>query len=338
MKLLGTLFRYLLSINTVWGLMILTAFGLCALGNYLPTTTVIPADRLALSNYTLTIRVKKDADDKPKSFDYTLYRTRPDVLDIPPGFQKKDTGRPWLISATRVSKGFALKWDFDDYGRYEVAVNGQVCGKGTLATLKAFTDEAFNYARKGFDIALGLVAAMVLFLGLMKVGEDAGIVQLVARAFHPLIRFLFPEIPRDHPANGAILMNITTSTLGLGNAATPFGLKAMKELQNLNKNGDIASDAQVMLLAYNTTGVALLPTTLLAVRSAAGCSDPFEIIGVCLLGGTIATIVAFTVAKLLSKVPFFSIQAALAEEGVSQQAAGQIEAQPEITAAGEEKP
>jgi spore maturation protein A len=131
--------------------------------------------------------------------------------------------------------------------------------------------------------------------------------------FYPIIRFIFPQVPREHPANGAILMNMTTSILGLGNAATPFGLKAMKELQSLNPNPEVATDAQVTLLAYNTAGLALIPTTLLAVRKSAGCSDPFEIIGTCLVTGLVSTITAITMAKLLARLPFFSVRAALAE-------------------------
>ena len=207
-----------------------------------------------------------------------------------------------------------VAFDYAAHGRYEGAIGERIVANGKLVTLQALTDAAFDYAEKGFKIALGLIASMVLFLGLMKVGEDAGIVQLVAKAFYPVIRFLFPDVPRDHPASGAILMNWTTTLLGLGNAATPFGLKAMKELESLNPHPGIASNSQVMLLGYNTAGLALLPTTLIAVRKSAGCIDPFEIIGTCMFAGLAATVTAIVMAKVLGKLPMFSIKAAIAEQ------------------------
>jgi spore maturation protein A len=328
-----------LNINTVWGLMILIAFGACVAQHYLPTTTMIPARALHPGNDTLTIRIT-GSNKEPKSYEYTLGWDAGNIIlpaesqlskagvgeAVAPGSQNpalknssqnpalKNADRPSLISVTRIGEYYLLKWDFESYGKYEVAVNGNAIARGQLVTLQAMTDAAFDYARKGFDIALGLVAAMVLFLGLMKVGEDAGIVQLVARLFHPIIRRLFPEVPKDHPANGAILMNIATSVLGLGNAATPFGIKAMQELQTLNPHPEIATDSQVMLLAYNTAGLALLPTTLLAVRKAAGCSDPFEIIGPCILTGAVSTVMAIILARGLAKMRVFSVATALAED------------------------
>jgi spore maturation protein A len=197
---------------------------------------------------------------------------------------------------------------------YRVESETKRIARGELITLQSFTDAAFDYAEIGFQIALGLVAAMVLFLGLMKVGEQAGIVQLVSRGIYPLIRFLFPDVPKDHPANGAILMNWTTTLLGLGNAATPFGLKAMKELQSLNPNKEIATDSQVMLLGYNTAGLALLPTTLIAVRKSVGVADPFAIIGTCMFAGFVSTVVAIIAVKLLGALPIFSMQAAVADD------------------------
>jgi spore maturation protein A len=242
---------------------------------------------------------------------------------LPEDAQQPAPDKPWLVAASANETHVRLTWDTTTHGSYVLAANDViVSGKAPvrLVTLQSLTDAAFDYAESGFEIALGLVAAMVLFLGLMKVGEDAGIVQLVARVFYPIIRFLFPDVPKDHPANGAILMNWTTTILGLGNAATPFGLKAMQELQSLNPNKKIASDSQVMLLGYNTAGLALLPTTLLAVRKAAGCSDPFEIIGTCMLAGATATITAIIMVKLLSRLPIFTVQAALAEEAREQAA------------------
>ena len=325
MKLIGAMLRSLLNINTIWGLMILIAFLLCAAQHYLPTTTVIAASWLTDGKNQITIRTPgQNGEPQDTKFTLTLSDGH---LKIDPEDRRDDEATPWLISAERVGDGYLLKWDYDGNGDYAVAIGSQVIAKGKLINLQSLTDSAFDYAKIGFDIALGLVASMVLLLGLMRVGEDAGIVQLVAKLFHPVIRFLFPDVPKDHPASGAILMNWTTTILGLGNAATPFGLKAMQELQSLNKNPDVASDSQVMLLGYNTAGFALIPTTLLAIRKSAGCSDPFEIIGTCMIAGATATITAIIAVKVLGKLPMFSVRAAVAEQGGggSQAASGEGE-------------
>lgn len=316
MRYLGILFRWLLNINTIWGLMIVSAFLLCAIQHYAPTKTLIPADRLAPGENTITIRAPgqnaADSADGREDFAYTL-TLEAGRLQIAADDRLPQPDRPWLISAERIHDVFALTWDTQAHGAYVLRVGNAVVAAGKLVTLESLTDAALEYATSGFEIALGLVATMVLFLGLMKVGEDAGIVQLVARVFYPVIRFLFPDVPRDHPANGAILMNWTTTVLGLGNAATPFGLKAMKELESLNPHPGIATDSQVMLLGYNTAGFALLPTTLIAVRKAAGCSDPVEIIGTCMVAGAAATITAIVMVKLLGMLPVFSVKNAVAE-------------------------
>jgi spore maturation protein A len=304
MAFIGQLIRSLLNINTIWGLMILSAFVLCVVQHYQPTTTTLAAQQLATGDNTITITVTGQGDAR---FERTFTITRTgDQLSFDDAARTRNDKRLWLIAAERIPGGFRVVWDCPEHGDYAVALNGTEVRRGSLVTLQGLTDAAFDYARIGFDIALGLVATMVLFLGLMKVGEAAGIVQLVARVFRPLIRFLFPEIPKDHPASGAIVMNVTSTVLGLGNAATPFGLKAMQHLQELNPSKETATNAQVMLLAINTAGFAMIPTTLLAVRKSAGCSNPFEIIGTCMVAGATATVVAVIAAKLLGKLPFFA--------------------------------
>ena len=280
MRVFGQFMRFFLNINTIWGLMILTAFLLCVVQHYRATTSAIPADRLLEGENTVTIRVL-GSDKEVRDFEYTLTR-QSGTLAIRPEDQHRQADRPWLISATPVETGFLLKWDCQDHGAYEVGVGGKLVDDGKLVTLQSLTDASFDYAVRGFEIALGFVASMVLLLGLMKVGEDAGIVQLVAKVFYPIIRFLFPDVPKDHPASGAILMNWTTTLLGLGNAATPFGLKAMKELQSLNPNPEVATDS-------------------------------FEIIGTCMLAGAVATVVAIVMVKVLGKLSIFSTSAAVAE-------------------------
>lgn len=314
MRPIGALFRYVLNINTIWGWMIVIAFALCVAQHYLPTTTVIPKAQFREGPNRLTIRIKADEKaGESAEFAYELVMAA-DGPRLPEDSTSRGGDRPWLLSLTQAGDACVLEWDTDAHGLYDIRLNDQAGTHGRLVTLKAFSDNAIGYAQTAFNVAIGLVATMVLFLGLMKVGEDAGIVQLAARLFHPLIRFLFPHVPKDHPANGAILMNMTTSILGLGNAATPFGLKAIKELEELNPHKGIASDSEVMLLAFNTAGMALIPTSLLAIRKSAGCSDPFEVIGPCLLAGAVSTTVALTLAKLLGRLRIFSVQAALAEE------------------------
>jgi spore maturation protein SpmA len=124
----------------------------------------------------------------------------------------------------------------------------------------------FDTARTGFDISLGLVGIMSLWLGIMKVGEQAGMIQLFARLMSPLFRRLFPDIPAGHPAGGSIIMNFSANMLGLDNAATPLGLKAMRELQEINPDKAVASNPMIMFLVLNTAGITLIPTSVIAMR------------------------------------------------------------------------
>lgn len=126
----------------------------------------------------------------------------------------------------------------------------------------------FDTAKTGFDISLGLVGIMSLWLGVMKIGEQAGVIQLFARGMAPLFSRLFPDIPRGHPAGGSIVMNFSANMLGLDNAATPLGLKAMRELQEINTDKQRASDAMVMFLVLNTAGITLIPSSVIAIRQA----------------------------------------------------------------------
>lgn len=138
--------------------------------------------------------------------------------------------------------------------------------QGDVAVFTRVLTALFDTARTGFDISLGLVGIMSLWLGLMKVGEQAGMIQLFARAMNPLFRRLFPAIPPAHPAGGSIVMNFSANMLGLDNAATPLGLKAMRELQEINPHKDVASDPMIMFLVLNTAGITLIPTSVIAMR------------------------------------------------------------------------
>jgi spore maturation protein SpmA len=167
-----------------------------------------------------------------------------------------------------------------------------------VAPMQALTDGLLKAAQNSVTLAIGLVGAMALFLGLMKVAEQGGLLAVVARVVRPLMVRLFPEVPADHPAMGAMIMNIAANVLGLGNAATPFGIRAMQELDRLNPAKGTATDAMVMFLAINTSSVTILPTGVIALRAAAGSTDPAGILPTTLFATILSTAVAI-VAVLL---------------------------------------
>lgn len=173
----------------------------------------------------------------------------------------------------------------------------------SFVKLKEVTNSALEYAEIAVKIALGLIGIMALWLGVMKIAEEAGLIQIIARALKPITKFLFPDVPSDHPAMGSMIMNISANFLGLGNAATPFGLKAMEELDKLNPEKGTATNAMCTFLAINTAGMTLIPATAIAVRAAAGSSEPAVIIGTALVGSTCATITGITAAKIMEKFP-----------------------------------
>jgi spore maturation protein SpmA/spore maturation protein SpmB len=175
--------------------------------------------------------------------------------------------------------------------------------KISFLAMKKVTNDAINISKTAVEIALGLIGIMALWLGVMKVAEDAGLIKIIANVLRPITKRLFPEVPHDHPAIGAMVMNISANMLGLGNAATPFGLKAMEELDKLNPNKGTATNSMVTFLAINTAGMTFIPATAIAVRAAAGSADPTIIIATSLFGSTCATITGITAAKLLEKFP-----------------------------------
>jgi spore maturation protein A len=164
------------------------------------------------------------------------------------------------------------------------------------------TTAALEAAGKASAFALGLVGVLALWMGLMRVAEEAGLVRWLARLVAPVLRRVFPEVPAEHPAMGAIVMNVAANLLGLGNAATPFGIRAMQELETLNARPGTATDAQVMLCALNTASVQLVPATVIALRAAAGSRAPGEIIGPTMLASACGVVVAVLVAWLLARL------------------------------------
>ncbi len=167
---------------------------------------------------------------------------------------------------------------------------------------------AFTSAKSAVELAIGLIGVMALFLGLMKIAEAAGLVQALARAMRPLFKWLFPGVPDDHPALGAIAMNMGANMLGLGDAATPMGLKAMQELQEVNQDKASASDAMVTFLALNSSSIQLIPAMMIGLRASAGSTHPSEIILATLVATTCSTVVAVAAAKTFSKLPYFKRQ------------------------------
>ncbi len=165
--------------------------------------------------------------------------------------------------------------------------------------------EALEGANSAVELVIGLVGAMALFLGLMRVARDGGLLYWMTRAMAPVLRRLFPEVPPDHPAMGAMVMNLASNALGLGNAATPFGLKAMVELQRLNPHPGSASNAMVLFLAINASSLALFPTGVIAVRASLGSSTPDAIWLPTLMATSASTAVAITAALLLKGLPWF---------------------------------
>lgn len=173
----------------------------------------------------------------------------------------------------------------------------------SFTKMKDVTNSVLDYAGTAVNIALGLIGIMALWLGIMKVAEEAGLITIIAKALRPVTKFLFPDVPADHPAMGSMIMNISANMLGLGNAATPFGLKAMEELDKLNPNKGTATNAMCTFLAINTAGLTLIPATAIAVRAAAGSSNPAIIIGTSVFGASCATIMAILSAKLFENFP-----------------------------------
>ena len=180
---------------------------------------------------------------------------------------------------------------------------------------------ALDSAKVSVELAIGLIGYIALFLGLMKVVEEAGGLRFMARLIRPLLVRLFPDVPADHPAMGAMVMNIAANALGLGNAATPFGLKAMKELQTLSKEEGTATDAMVLFLAINTSGLALLPTGIIGLRALKDSVDPAAIFPTTLMATAISTVCSVAAAKLYRRLPFFAAPAAQREADAAIQAA-----------------
>jgi spore maturation protein SpmA len=174
---------------------------------------------------------------------------------------------------------------------------------GDTEIFKKIVDGTFESARSGvMDIALPLAGVMTLWLGIMNIGEKAGAVGWLARVIAPFFSRIFPDVPRDHPATGHMVMNFSANLLGLDNAATPFGLKAMESLQTLNPDKDTASNAQIMFLVLHTSGLTLIPVAIMAQRAILGAKDPSDIFIPCLIATYVATITGIVLVSIRQRI------------------------------------
>ncbi|MGI5861113.1 MAG: nucleoside recognition domain-containing protein [Myxococcales bacterium] len=199
-----------------------------------------------------------------------------------------------------------------------ILVGGAVITAAFTGTMKQVTDASLSSAKAAVELAIGLIGQMGLWLGFMRVLQDAGMMRTLSRLLAPVMRRLFPDVPGDHPAMGAMIMNIAANMLGLGNAATPFGLKAMVELDKLNPRKGVATNAMALFLAINTSGVAVLPLGVIAVRATLGSSDAAGIVIPSIIATALSTLTALIVVKLLEKRRFFALERyELASEGTT---------------------
>src|SRR5437762_6771123 len=179
---------------------------------------------------------------------------------------------------------------------------------GTAAQV---TKASVDSAKTAVEISLGLIGIMTLWLGIMRVAEKAGLVTMLARVLTPFRRLLFPEVPPDHPAIGAMIMNLAANMLGLSNAATPLGIKAMEELQELNPEKETASNARATFMVLNTAGIQFIPATIIGVLAAAGSKNPTAIISTTIVATMCGAVAAVTTAKILQR--FFPVRPAVEE-------------------------
>ncbi|MDD2298265.1 MAG: nucleoside recognition domain-containing protein [Fermentimonas sp.] len=175
--------------------------------------------------------------------------------------------------------------------------------------VQVFTDimnSTYDTARTGFEISLGLTGVLSLWLGIMKIGERGGMIELFSRGVAPLFSKLFPDIPKNHPASGSMLMNLSANMLGLDNAATPFGLKAMQELQEINPKKDQASNPMIMFLVLNASGLTLIPVTIMVYRAQMGAANPADIFIPIMIATFVATVVGLIAVCLKQRINIFS--------------------------------
>jgi spore maturation protein A len=185
---------------------------------------------------------------------------------------------------------------------------------GINGKIENVTKSAIESAGASVAVAIGLIGVMALWLGIVKIAEDSGLMSLLAKAIAPILRRLFPGVPAGHPAMGSMTMNIAANMLGLSNAATPLGLKAMEDLETLNSRPGVATNAMCTFLTINTAGLQLIPATMISIMASAGSKDPTAIIGTTLAASFSALVLGVTAAKILEKLPIFSADRGLSRK------------------------
>ena len=183
---------------------------------------------------------------------------------------------------------------------------GKLIFMGDTTVFPAIMDSTFAQAKSAFEISLGLTGILALWMGIMKIGEKGGLVNGLARLLSPVLCKIFPDIPKGHPAMGTMFMNFSANMLGLDNAATPMGLKAMQELQEINPKKDTASNPMIMFLVLNTSGLTLIPITVLLYRSQMGAANPTDVFIPILLATTVSTIVGLLVTSIYQRINLFN--------------------------------
>ena len=173
---------------------------------------------------------------------------------------------------------------------------------GDFEVFPAMMDSTFSSSKTAFEISLGLTGVLALWLGIMKIGEKGGVVNILAKILSPLFTKLFPDIPKGHPVTGSIFMNIAANMLGLDNAATPLGLKAMEQMQELNPKKDTASNPMIMFLVLNTSGLTLIPISIMVYRAQLGAAQPTDIFIPILLATFFSTLAGVIITSLFQKI------------------------------------
>ncbi len=193
----------------------------------------------------------------------------------------------------------------------------KLCLLGDVSVFPAMMDSTFDTAKSAFEISIGLTGMLALWLGIMKIGERAGLVNFLARILSPVFTKLFPDIPKGHPATGSIFMNISANMLGLDNAATPLGLKAMEQMQELNTKKDTATNPMIMFLVLNTSGLTIIPVSILSYRAQQGAAQPTDVFIPILIATAVATLVGIIVTSIYQRINLFNRTLVLALGGVS---------------------
>jgi len=182
---------------------------------------------------------------------------------------------------------------------------GQLIFNGNTQIFNELVNSIFNSAKTGFEISLGLTGVLALWMGLMKVGEKGGVVTILGRFFGPLFQRLFPGLPKGHPAYGSIMLNFSANMLGLDNAATPMGLKAMKEMQEVNPDKESASNAQIMFLVLNASGLTIIPVTIIVYRTQLGAVNPADVFIPIMIATFAATMAGLISVSIVQKINLF---------------------------------